>query len=324
MSAIDKVIAVAEAEVGYLEKASNNSLDSKTANAGNKNYTKYGRDLVKWIGSPYGINYQWCDQFVDWCMIKAFGKDKAKKLLGGWSAYTPTSASFYKDMKRWHSTPQRGDQIFFRNSERICHTGIVYKVTGSYVYTIEGNTSGASGVISNGGGVCKKSYAQSNSRIAGYGRPNYALVEEKVVVPEVANGIYRLYNPNSGEHFFTRSHSEAQNLANIGWKYEGIGWKAPSTSKTPVYRVYNPNAGDHYYTTDKTEAANLVKAGWKNEGIAFYSDDAKSVPIYKQYNPNAYRDGRSGAHNFTASKAENDALVKAGWKAEGVAFYGMK
>ena len=33
MTAMDKVIALAKSEVGYLEKASNKDLDSKTANA---------------------------------------------------------------------------------------------------------------------------------------------------------------------------------------------------------------------------------------------------------------------------------------------------
>ena len=40
-----KVINIALAEVGYLEKKSNASLDNKTANAGSNNYTKYGRDM---------------------------------------------------------------------------------------------------------------------------------------------------------------------------------------------------------------------------------------------------------------------------------------
>ena len=44
-----KVLEVAENELGYIEKATNSNLDSKTANAGSNNYTKYGRDLVKWI-----------------------------------------------------------------------------------------------------------------------------------------------------------------------------------------------------------------------------------------------------------------------------------
>lgn len=173
-SYVNKVIKIAEAEVGYLEKKSASSLDSKTENAGSANYTKYSRDLVSWIGNPYAQGVAWCDQFVDWCLIKAFGINEAKKLLGDWSAYTPTSAQYYKKMGRWHtSSPQVGDQIFFRNSTRICHTGIVYYVDSSRVYTIEGNTSGASGVIENGGGVCKKSYSLSYAKIAGYGRPVY-------------------------------------------------------------------------------------------------------------------------------------------------------
>ena len=42
---VDKVLKIAEAEVGYLEKKTNADLDSKTKNAGYNNYTKYGRDM---------------------------------------------------------------------------------------------------------------------------------------------------------------------------------------------------------------------------------------------------------------------------------------
>ena len=45
MSGAEKVISVAKDEVGYLEKKSDKDLDSKTANSGNGNYTKYARDL---------------------------------------------------------------------------------------------------------------------------------------------------------------------------------------------------------------------------------------------------------------------------------------
>ena len=40
----------------------------------------------------------------------------------------------------------------------VAHTGLVYAVDNAYVYTIEGKTSGANGVVANGGGVCKKKY----------------------------------------------------------------------------------------------------------------------------------------------------------------------
>lgn len=176
-----RVVKVAEQEVGYLEKKTNASLDDKIANAGSNNFTKYSRDLIKWIGKPYAQGVAWCDMFFDWCVCKACideygaidGIAKAKYLLRGWSAYTPTSAKYYKDNKQWYTTPKVGDQIFFKNSQRICHTGIVYKVDNKNVYTIEGNTSGASGVVANGGGVKKKCYALGYSSIAGYGRPEY-------------------------------------------------------------------------------------------------------------------------------------------------------
>lgn len=34
--------------------------------------------------------------------------------------------------------------------------------------------------------------------------------------------MYRLYNPNSGEHFYTGYTSEKNHLVEVGWKDEGI------------------------------------------------------------------------------------------------------
>ncbi|MBQ9278789.1 MAG: Ig-like domain-containing protein, partial [Lachnospiraceae bacterium] len=110
--------------------------------------------------------------------------------------------------------------------------------------------------------------------------------------------MFRLYNPNSGEHFYTANVTEKNNLVSFGWRYEGIGWKAPVKSNTPVYRLYNKNAGDHHYTMSASERDFLVSVGWKYEGIGWYSDDSKSVPLYRQYNPNA----KAGSHNYTTSK----------------------
>lgn len=168
--AIKKLISTASSEIGYMEKASNKNLDDKTANAGKGNFTKYARDLVKLIGSPYSQGAAWCDMFVDWCFIQTFGKDNAKKMLGGWSAYTPTSADLYKKAKRFYQSPAVGDQIFFKNSERINHTGIVVNVTSTTVYTIEGNSSNK---------VQSRSYSLKDNSIAGYGRPNWSVVATK-------------------------------------------------------------------------------------------------------------------------------------------------
>jgi len=177
---VDDVIKIARAEEGYLEKASNSNLDSKTENAGSKNYTKYARDLDNVAGFYNGRKngYAWCDVFTDWCFVKAYGVDNAKKLLcqpakslGAGCVY---SMRYYKDKKQFYTYPKVGDQIFFKDSGGdIVHTGIVVDVDDKYVYTIEGNTSSASGVVANGGCVREKKYAISYSRIAGYGRPTY-------------------------------------------------------------------------------------------------------------------------------------------------------
>lgn len=133
----------------------------------------------------------------------------------------------------------------------------------------------------------------------------------------VLHRMYRLYNPNSGEHFYTENGTESDHLETIGWRYEGIGWYNEGSTGKPVYRLYNPNSGDHHYTVSPKERKYLVKSGWKDEGIGWYSGG--SIPIYRQYNPNA----KTGSHNFTKSKAENDALVRSGWKAEGIAWYSV-
>lgn len=178
-----KVIDIALNEVGYLEKKTNGSLDSKTANAGYNNYTKYARDFDTKYPNFYNTKKQsvaWCDIFVDWCLVKAFGVDTALKLLGqplkSCGAGCSWSMKYYKNIGCFYtSNPKVGDQIFFYNSSRndIAHTGLVYKVDANYVYTVEGNTSSASGVVANGGAVEKKKYTLSYNRIAGYGRPKY-------------------------------------------------------------------------------------------------------------------------------------------------------
>ena len=132
--------------------------------------------------------------------------------------------------------------------------------------------------------------------------------------------MYRLYNPNSGEHFYTSNETEKNDLVKAGWRYEGIAWNAPKTSDTPVYRLYNPNAGDHHYTTSITERDNLIKAGWKYEGIGWYSDSSEGQVLYRLYNPNAV----SGAHHYTTSAEERDKLISLGWRYEGIAWYGGK
>lgn len=190
-TAINKLLAVATAEIGYLEKKTNAQLDHPTANAGDNNWTKYARDLDAlglYIGKKNG--YAWCDMFVDWCFVTAFGLDVALTLTcqpkPGYGAGCTSSANYYKQKGRFFkSGPQPGDQIFFTKDggKTMYHTGIVVKVEGGKVYTIEGNTSSASGVIANGGCVRQKSYSINYARIGGYGRPDWTLVGKDTTDP---------------------------------------------------------------------------------------------------------------------------------------------
>ena len=133
------------------------------------------------------------------------------------------------------------------------------------------------------------------------------------------SGMRRLYNPYSGEHFYTASAVEKVALVKLGWNYEGLGWLAPTSSNAPVYRLYNPYSSDHHYTMSARERDALKVIGWQDEGTGWYSDDAKATPLYRQYNPYV----SVGAHNYTVNREENDYLVTLGWKAEGIGWYGL-
>lgn len=136
--------------------------------------------------------------------------------------------------------------------------------------------------------------------------------------------MYRLYNPNSGEHFYTSKELERDKTVAAGWRYEGVGWYAPEFHGDPVYRLYSGT--DHHYTMSTTERDDLIKAGWQYEGVGWYSDENHRVPVYRQFNPNVDPSAprnNSGSHNYTTSKAENDRLVRAGWRAEGIGWYAL-
>lgn len=93
--------------------------------------------------------------------------------------------------------------------------------------------------------------------------------------------MYRLYNPNSGEHFYTGDVIERDNVIAAGWNDEGIGWIAPYDGD-PVYRLYNAVGGEHHYTLDKSERDMLLSVGWNDEGIGWYSESPNlGVALYR-------------------------------------------
>jgi len=181
---VQSVLTVAQGEVGYQEKSSNSQLDDKHANTGSGNYTKYHRDMGHSFGDA------WCQTFVDWCFIQAYGKEGASYLLcnNSTTSSTMSQKDSFQNAGQIVDSPQPGD-IWWRKRSGGGHVGIIISASLSSdrstiaINTIEGNTSpqGSSGSDWNGDGVYTKSHRitvstphkDENGNISWFGRPKY-------------------------------------------------------------------------------------------------------------------------------------------------------
>lgn len=225
---VDALLAVARGELGYKEKKNNSSLDSKTANAGSNDYTKYARDLhaAGYYDDASKQGFAWCDMFVDWCFYKLVcdvtGKDgkearlKANELICTdenqvYGAGCISSRSYYKAKGRLGNLPTKGAQIFFWDDGEVSHTGIVTGYDDNQVYTIEGNSSDQ---------VKECAYKRSNSRIVGYGYPKLTglMIPSGYTVPVDPPSIYG-EDTSSGEVNNTQLSSNGNSNTYDGLKY---------------------------------------------------------------------------------------------------------
>jgi len=157
-----------------------------------------------------------------------------------------------------------------------------------------------------------------------------------IVNPKVTTGtaMYRIMNPSTGEHFYTSSAKEVQvNVGSGAWKYEGIGWFAP-TSGTQVYRLAaipgSGSAGHLFTTSTKERDAALASRNpvgqpyWKCETgagmpacVGWYSGG--TIPVFRAFYPG------SGQHNYTTDTNEQRVITtQQGWKDEGIGWYGVQ
>ena len=242
-----QLVKIAEAEIGYHEKASNSNLDSKTANSGNKNFTKYGRDLFKagfFNGNKNG--FDWCAQFPTWCVWKLTGKDKKKTeyilcVGGDLSAGCGFALKYYKQAGRFSHNPKVGDQIFFKYSNddsTADHTGIVVGVTDSTIETIEGNSSNQ---------VKRNTYQRNSKIIIGYGHPRYDAEPKKTVtkgVKTVKIELSVLKNGSKGEEVKTlqRLLRQLEYVNSDGKTYITVDGSFGSNTEAAVKR-YQKNCG---------------------------------------------------------------------------------
>ncbi len=180
------LLAIALSQLGYQEGASNGAFSGEVS--GGQNYVEFSYNMGD-LGLGYGgSDYPWCASFVSWCLYQSHCTDQATyKDLGRnhvgdytyiWKEISCSQwvrqlkgAGYYKysAYEGGSYTPKYGDLVFFQNSKGVAHIGICLYTSGGRIYTVEGNTSDASGLEANGGGVYFKNYALSTSYINGYG-----------------------------------------------------------------------------------------------------------------------------------------------------------
>lgn len=149
---------------GYLEKKSNAYLDDFKKNAGYNNYTKFARDVNSW-GQPGCQAQPWCAEYQFWKLVNVLGITRALQIMGGGFYNCVSITNHSKANGTWHSSPRTGALIIFRNGS---HVGSVRSFDNTTVYSNEGNTSSAAGVVANGGAARNKSYSISDPAIDGY------------------------------------------------------------------------------------------------------------------------------------------------------------
>ncbi len=214
------VLAVAMSQLGYME--SNTSGDYAGTSAGTGNYTEYCYNMGP-IDNSYA--YWWCATFCAWALLQSRCTDQST--MGSWCrnhqgdynyiwrevscAYWSNQLKgagyfYYSNYRGGSYTPCPGDLVFFYSSDYVSHIGIVNYVKDGYVYTIEGNTGGDQGVVSNGGRVCAKSYALSSSYLYGYGALPYKVVNNEYTGIDYTGGTRTpgLYaNPDKNKYMYS-------------------------------------------------------------------------------------------------------------------------
>lgn len=234
------VIKIAEDEVGYKEKASNSQLYDDDANVGYNNWNKYANDIDTKYPDFYNgkkNGYDWCDVFVDWCFIQAYGVDEAQRLLcqpdKSLGAGCEYSYGYYKNNGQVGSSPKLGAQIFFGDLD---HTGIVVDFDEDNVWTVEGNTG------SDVNEVCKKKYSRDSSWIYGYGYPKFDSEDEEphpALASDVWTGKYPSL-PSRGYYLTGDGYERFKNKqTDIKYIQEFMNWAIDS--KLDIDGCYGPD-----------------------------------------------------------------------------------
>jgi len=140
--------------------------------------------------------------------------------------------------------------------------------------------------------------------------------------------VYRFYNSQNGEHFYTSSAGEKDVL--IGQyasvlNYEGVAFNAPVQGDQALYRFIKPGTSQHLFTASNSERDALIadpKSGYVFEGVACNVYTASSAPLGATA-VFGFLDSGSGQYFYTASAAERAAVASGvpAWKDQGAKFF---
>lgn len=151
----DKIIALAETQVGYHE--------GRDPSGNWNNHQKYSPAVP---GLEWSQNQAWCATFISWLALKT-----GLAALFPRTASTVTAASWYQKRGRWSTYPAIGAQGFLAHGGAEFHTFLVTGYDDQYIYTIEGNsnTNGSP----QGDGVYALKRIRRDAIVEGYGYPAY-------------------------------------------------------------------------------------------------------------------------------------------------------
>ncbi|MDL4817540.1 CHAP domain-containing protein [Actinomadura opuntiae] len=160
-----KLLDVAQKQLGYAEHGSG--------------YTKFGDWYAQHIDGDHDSYFKtapWCDMFLAWAADKAGVAEQA-----GQFASTVEHAQWFKDHGAWGHTPEPGALVFYDwagsgDMDQIDHVGIVEKVDGHTLHTIEGNADGYK--------LMRKT--RSMDDVVGFGYPGKIHVTEAKYTPKHA------------------------------------------------------------------------------------------------------------------------------------------
>ena len=293
-------------EEGYIEKASAKNLDSKTANKGTNNYTKYSRDVNN--NGLMGCQAQpWCGTFQFATEMYEFGKDEALKNWGmnsknyvGYNCFATYNA--FKSRGKVGMTPKLGALVIFNFS----HMGRVldiYSRNGRrYYHCAEGNTS-ANLNDRNGGQVkIKERLCDDLSTVKGFCYIDYSdTLEEKPRRSgwvEDSNG-WKIYLGNTGEPVrndwylhtngrYTWSDGAGYAIHDTWYKYKKL-WYYFAGDCYMISSQWLEYKGEQYYlTADGSMATNayIKSKDPKNPNMYYWvNGDGKYDPEYDAENP---------------------------------------